>query len=264
MTGALALVSLLLGVVYTCYGVITVIDMKEGWRTRGFSHFGAAWITMAFTCGPHHFEHGLHLAFAGRPPGPLEFVTVVAGLPAGAIWFLLRVEAVAGGRGDRFVAGTPPWVAALPWLAAAYLGAVVVFTGALLLGGGTFRPTMVPNIILIGLYMTIGWHLLVAQLQAREPRGGWSVSGLALTFVFPTCAVMHGVWVLYAFLGKYDVDVHGLVIDWLSVPASFYFLWVVRSLQLGTGTDWNEDVPSIAMPERNPSSVGVDVEPAVS
>ncbi|MDQ3898313.1 MAG: hypothetical protein M3326_13895, partial [Actinomycetota bacterium] len=81
---------------------------------------------------------------------------------------------------------------------------------------------------------------------------------------FPTCAVMHGVWVLYAFLGKYDVDVYGLVIDWLSVPASFYFLWVVRSLQLGTGTDWNEDVPSIARPERNPSSVGVDVEPAVS
>ena len=261
---ALAAVSLLLGVVYTSYGVITLIDMKDRWRTLGFSHFGAAWITMAFTCGPHHFEHGLHLAFAGRQPGPLEFLTVVAGLPAGAIWFLLRVEAVAGGRGDRFVSGTPRWVRALPWAAGVYLGVVLGFTGVLLAGGGTFRPTMVPNLILIGLYMMIGWYVLVAQLQAREPRRGWSVSGIALTFVFPTCAVMHGVWVLYAFLGRYEVDVHGLVIDWLSVPASFYFLWVVRSLQLGTGTDWNEGAATIVTPERDPSGVRVDVEPTAA
>lgn len=273
---ALAAVSLLLGVVYTSYGIITVIDMKRQWRTLGFSHFGAAWITMAFTCGPHHFEHGLHLAFAGRSAGWLEFVSVVAGLPAGAIWFLLRVEALVGGRGDRFVSGTPRWVRALPPLAAGYLAVVVVSTAVLAFGGKTFRPTMVPNIILIGLYMMIGWHLLTAQLEARGPRGGWSVSGLALTFVFPTCAVMHGAWVLYAFVGKYEVDVHGLVIDWLSVPASFYFLWVVRSLQLGVGSDWNGNTTSIAMPERglaDPSvnrvleeqahGVGVDVEAAV-
>lgn len=249
MNRALAAVSLLLGVVYTSYGVITLVDMKRQWRTLGFSHFGAAWVTMAFTCGPHHFEHGLHLAFAGRPAGWLEFVTVVAGLPAGAIWFLLRVEALVGGRGDRFVSGTPRWVRALPSVAAAYLAVVAAFTVALVLDGEMFRPVMVPNLILIVLYMMIGWYLLTAQLQARAPRGGWSVSGLALTFVFPTCAVMHGAWVLYAFLGTYDVDVHGLVIDWLSVPASFYFLWVVRSLQLGTGTDWNEDDASIVKPE---------------
>ena len=250
MNLALAAVSLLLGFVYTSYGVITLIDMKRQWRTLGFTHFGAAWVTMAFTCGPHHLEHGIHLAFAGRPAGWLELVTVVAGLPAGAIWFLLRVEALAGGRGDRFISGTPRWVRGLPHLAGAYLVAVVGITAALLLGGEAFRPSLVPNLILIVLYMMIGWYLLIAQLEARGPRGGWSVSGLALTFVFPTCAVMHGAWVLYAFLGRYDVDVHGLVIDWLSVPASFYFLWVVRSLQLGTGTDWNDDQPSIVAPER--------------
>ena len=250
MNLALAGVSLLLGVVYTSYGIITVIDMKRQWRTLGFSHFGAAWITMAFTCGPHHFEHGLHLAFAGRPAGWLEFLTVVAGLPAGAIWFLLRVEALVGGRGDRFISGTPGYVRAMPWSAAAYGGVVAAIAAALVAGGGTFRPTMVPNLILIGLYMMIGWYLLTAQLDARTPRGGWSVSGLALTFVFPTCAVMHGAWMLYAYRGTYDVDVHGLVIDWLSVPASFYFLWVVRSLQLGTGTDWNEEAGSIVAPER--------------
>ena len=250
MTLALAAASLLLGLVYTSYGIITVIDMKRQWRTLGFSHFGAAWITMAFTCGPHHFEHGIHLAFAGRTAGWLELLTVVAGLPAGAIWFLLRVEALVGGRGDRFISATPTWVRALPTVAAGYLAAVVVLAASLLLGGVSFRPTMVPNVILIGLYMMIGWYVTTAQLQARQPRGGWSVSGLALAFVFPTCAVMHAAWVLYAALGTYEVDVHGLVIDWLSVPASFYFLWVVRSLQLGTGTDWNEENASIVAPER--------------
>ena len=44
---------------------------------------------------------------------------VVAGLPAGAIWLLLRVEALRGGRGDRFIPNTPAWVAALPFVGAA-------------------------------------------------------------------------------------------------------------------------------------------------
>ena len=33
---------------------------------------------------------------------------------------------------------------------------------------------------------------------------------------------------------------HGLTVDWLSVPAAVYFVWVVRSLYRGTLTDWNE------------------------
>jgi hypothetical protein len=60
---------------------------------------------------------------------------------------------------------------------------------------------------------------------------------------------MHTAWALYAFLGRHDLDGHGLVIDWLSVPASLYFLWVVRSLQTGTGTDWTEDHAPIVRPE---------------
>ena len=249
MKAVLAGLSLVLGTVYTSYGVMTIIDLRRGWRRFGFSHFGAAWIAMAFTCGPHHLEHGLHLALAGRAPGWTELVTVVVGLPAGVVWFLLRVEALAGGRGDRFVSGTPRWVGAMPVVAAAY---VVAFGGAawalVAAGASSFRPVMVSNVLLVGLYMMIGWHLLVTQLRNRGPLGGWSVSGLALTCVFPTCALMHAAWLLHAVLGTYEVDVHGLVIDWLSVPAAFYFLWVVRSLQLGTASDWNRR--SIAAPER--------------
>ena len=132
---------------------VTAIDLKRHWRALGFSHFGAAWMAMAFTCGPHHLEHGLHLAFSGRDAGGVELLTVLVGLPAGGVWFLLRVEALAGGRGDRFISGTPGWLATIPKLAAAYVGAFVGLGLGLLVRGTHFRPTMIPNILLVWLYM---------------------------------------------------------------------------------------------------------------
>jgi hypothetical protein len=113
-----------------------------------------------------------------------------------------------------------------------------------------FTPDMIPNLLLLWLYVMIGWYLLKAQLRNRGPAGGWSVSGISLTCVFFTCAIMHTAWVVYAVNGTYTVDAHGLAIDWLSVPAAFYFLWVVRSLQLGTAKDWNQGEASIVAPER--------------
>src|SRR5437016_9097116 len=120
---AVALVNIALGVAYTSYGIITALEMKNDWRSFGFSHFGAAWIAMAFTCGPHHFVHGLHLLTAGGSAGPLDLVAVMIGFPAGVIWFALRLEAFSGGAGDRFIKGSPPWVLALPTLAGVYLTA---------------------------------------------------------------------------------------------------------------------------------------------
>ena len=107
-----AVLNLVLGFVYIQYGTLTIYDMRRNWRTMGFSHFGIAWIAMAFTCGPHHLEHGLHVAFSGRHGGPLDLVAVLVGAPAGVTWFLLRVEALHGGAGDRFVSGTPRWLRA--------------------------------------------------------------------------------------------------------------------------------------------------------
>src|SRR4029079_8529939 len=137
--------------------VMTIVDLKRGWKHFGFSHFGMAWIAMAFTCGPHHLEHAFHIAASSKgglfrvvstvgmichplsaasparfalnfgggngrgSGGALDLVVVLVGVPAGVIWFLLRVEALRGGRGDRFVSGTPTWVAALPILSAVYL-----------------------------------------------------------------------------------------------------------------------------------------------
>lgn len=239
MSAAVGGLNLVLGVVYTSYGVMTLVDMKRGWRARGFSHFGAAWVFMAFTCGPHHLLHGAHLAFGGRDGGLLDLVAVLVGFPAGVAWFLLRVEAMGGGRGDRFVAGTPAWVEALPTLAGVYV-AWLMASALGVAGGAAMSPErVVPNLLLIVLYGAIGAVLLRTQLANRAVRGGWSLSGLSLTVVFPTCGLMHGAYALYTASGRYDADWHGLWIDWLSVPAALYFLWVVSRLAHGALRDWN-------------------------
>ena len=69
MNVAVGLANIALGIIYSCYGVMTLIELKRGWSTLGLSHFGLAWVAMAFTCGPHHLEHGLHALFSGNNAG---------------------------------------------------------------------------------------------------------------------------------------------------------------------------------------------------
>jgi len=239
MTFFVAATNILLGFVYSSYGVMTIIDLARGWRRSGLSHFGLAWVAMAFTCGPHHLDHGFHVAAEGHG-GALDLFVVAVGFPAGITWFLLRVEALTGGRGDRFISGTPRWVAALPAASIVYVLVTIVAVAVVVADDPMFGPRYIPNLLLLGIYGLIGYYLLRTQLQNLSPLGGWSVSGLALTFVFPTCGVMHAVQASYAIASVYPVDWHGLVIDWLSVPAAVYFVWVVRGLHLGNRTDWNQ------------------------
>ena len=229
---------LLMGTVYTSYGVLTAIDLKRGWRTFGFSHFGVAWITVAFTCGPHHLDHGLHVALGSGARG-LDAAAVIFGVPAGLTWFLLRLEAFNGGRGDRIITGTPRWLRVAPWLVGAVLGVLAVWMASELRGELHFSVLLVPNVLLAFLYGQIGYYLVRTQLANHRLSGEWSVSGLSLFVVFPTCAAMHLAHIVYATTGAYTIDQHGTIIDWLSVPATLYFLWVVRSLYLGAIQDWN-------------------------
>jgi len=241
VTLAVALTNIVLGVAYCGYGVITFVEMRRDWRAFGFSHFGAAWICMAFTCGPHHLVHGVHVAFEGRQGGPVDLLAVVVGLPVGVLWLSLRVEAFVGGRGDRFIVGRPAWLRAAPVLAGIYLLALLGLLASLVSRGGLhFPPAILANIALVAVYMAIGWVVLRTQLRRHPYMGGWSVSGLCLSAIFPTCALMHGVWAVYALTGSYVQDIHGLVIDWLSVPAALYFLWVVRRLYRDALRDWND------------------------
>ena len=249
---AVGMLNVLLGLAYTTYGVITISDMYRGWKTMGFSHFGAAWIAMAFTCGPHHLVHGVHILFHGRQGGPLDLLAVVVGLPAGAVFLGLRIEAWLGGRGDRFISGTPFWVQSIPTVSAVYVTALslAVFPLAAHL---SFPRQITPNLMLIVLYCAIGYFLLRTQLRNRPRVHGWSVSGLALTIVFPTCALMHAVYALYASKGIYhDIDWHGWIVDWIAVPAAVYFLAVVRGLYKQSLQDWNRNYYDSA---RNQSAV---------
>jgi hypothetical protein len=235
----IGVLNILLGLAYTTYGFITIADLRRGWKTMGFSHFGAAWIAMAFTCGPHHLVHGVHILLEGRVGGPLDLLAVAVGFPAGVVFLGLRIEAVFGGRGDRFVAGTPRWVQSLPTLAGIY---ITILAAAMLRITAVGVPRKVyPNLILVVLYFMIGYFLLRTQLRNRSTTQGWSLSGLALSVVFPTCGLMHGIYAMYAATGQYNngIDWHGFVIDWLAVPAAMYFLWVVRGLYRQSLKDWN-------------------------
>lgn len=250
---AVGLLNVILGIAYTSYGLITIYDMKRGWKTLGYSHFGFAWILMTFTCGPHHLIHGTHILAEGRLGGGLDLFAVIVGLPAGVAFLLLRYEAALGGRGDRFISGTPLWVQALPTVSAVYLTLLVV-------GIVTVAPydriprQLFPNMLLIGLYFAIGYFVLRTQLRNRPRVHGWSVSGLALGFVFPTCGLMHGVYAAYAATGLYHLDWHGYAIDWLGVPAAAYFLWVVRGLYRQSFPDWNRRMMD-SVPQRAAAAV---------
>ena len=243
MSVSVGVLNLILGTVYTQYGTMTLIEMKRGWRRFGYSHFGAAWIAMAFTCGPHHLVHGVHALFEGRHGGGLDLLAVVVGLPFGVAWFLLRIEAFRGGSGDRFVSGTPRWIAALPVFAVLYLATLAAATGASAPFDLGNAWVIVPNLLLVGIYCTIGYYLGRTQLANRRPLGGWSISGVSLAFIFPTCAAMHAMFAMYTLTGRYGFDVHGFSVDWLAVPAGMYFLWVVQRLYHDQLSDWNSNTP---------------------
>ncbi|MHB8694615.1 MAG: hypothetical protein ACYDHH_25535 [Solirubrobacteraceae bacterium] len=247
MTVAVAVANIVLGLVYCQYGTMTLIEMRRHWRSMGFSHFGAAWIAMAFTCGPHHLVHGIHLLTAGTHAGFIDLAVVLIGFPAGVTWFLLRVEAFRGGAGDRFIEGNPLAVLALPTLAGVYVGALVTILVLAGRAGGHHLAAVIANVALVVVYMMVGYFLARTQLANRRPLGGWSVSGLSLAIVFPTCAVMHAIYSYYVLSGRYGPAAHTTVIDWIGVPAGLYFLWVVRVLSRGTFHDWN-GAPSLRTP----------------
>jgi hypothetical protein len=131
-------------------------------------------------------------------------------------------------------------VRALPATSAAYVLVFGALATAELLSPEQFPPMVAANLLLVVLYSMIGWYLLRTQLATHASTGHWSLSGVALTIVFPTCALMHAAWAVYQITGRYEADIHTVVIDWLAVPAAAYFLWVVRGLYAGTVRDWNE------------------------
>jgi hypothetical protein len=233
---AAGLLALLTGIAYTLLGAITASDLARHRRSRGHSHFGFGFLLMAATCGPHHLVHATHLLFEGHTAGGPLLAALAVGLPPGAAFTLLRLEAMLGGRGDRFAPGSPLHIAVLPIVVAGAAGAILLaaLQQAPTPDGGWAWAGLGANGFLAVAYLITGLIVLRTQLARRPGLGGWSVSGVAMAGVFTTCGLSH----ITAGLTT-PVELHTLMFDLPGVPAAAYFLWVVHRLNRSSLNDWN-------------------------
>jgi hypothetical protein len=230
MTGVLALLT---GIAYTALGVIAAYELVRHRRDRGFSHFGLSFAVMAFTCGPHHLIHAWRHLVAHEPAhGPMLAALAIGAVPA-VVFIGLRLEAVFGGRGDRLIRNSR-MLAALPWLMAAAAGATIWEALRHAAVMDVDLRALLPNLILFANYALVGYFTARAQVARRPLLDGWSLSGVAMSAVFATCAFSHLVAGLLT-----TADPRGIVFDDIGVPASIYFMWAVYRLHRDSARDWN-------------------------
>ena len=234
LTWSIGLVSIALGIAYMSLGVLACFEVLVDRKVLGVSQFGLGFALMASSCGPHHLLHGRH-ALAGLDVSATIALATVIGVPCGLVFVALRIEAMFGGRGDRFVIGTPNWLAVAP---IGFLLGAGMIVGAEVTAPGfhldLWSFVALPNLVVTVTYALVGWPLIRTQFRRRSEVGGWSLSGLALAGIFPTCALTHLTYALSA-----GGDVHTGIVDLWGVPASLYFLWVVRALYRDAIVDWN-------------------------
>lgn len=260
MTTAIGLATMAIGLAYLGLGALSASEVLVLRRERGISRFGVGFALMAASCGPHHLIHGWHI-LSGMDANALVTVSTLVGLPSGVVFVWLRIEAMRGGRGDRFISRSPWFITAVPLLFLLTAGALIDRGLAGARSGGVttpelahglahdvthgahgsattaFDPTSVvflTNAFVSVTYALVGVALLQTQVRRRPSSGGWSVSGLALAGIFPTCALMH---LMYALSARGSA--HTLFFDLLGVPASVYFLTVVRRIHRESIVDWN-------------------------
>lgn len=251
----IGLSTIAIGLAYMGLGLLSAWETISLHNYRGWSRFGIGFSMMAASCGPHHLVHGLHLLRGDYVSWPMFAVTLI-GLPAGLVFILLRTETMWGGQGDRLIATSlrssvllaGAFSIAAGWLGAsafAQLGAVdplqVICTSAGLVTRDTTAGfgremaalTFLANTFVTVTYGMVGWYLADHQVRCQLTRGAWSLSGVALTGVFFTCALMHLIDATTAGDGSM------LVFDLIGVPASVYFLWVVKQVHNDFVSDWN-------------------------
>lgn len=252
MSLVIGLSNLAIGLAYAGLGALSAWEAISLHRYRGWSRFGIGFSLMAASCGPHHLVHGWHVLQGESISWPM-FAATLIGLPAGLIFILLRLETMWGGQGERLVAASPHravllvgaftvvagWLAA--WAFAQPPGAdfpfQLVCTSAGLAtteAGIDFGSvTFLANVFVTVTYGMVGWYLADHQVRRHLTTGVWSLSGVALTGVFFTCAQMHLI----------DATTRGnavmLLFDLMGIPASVYFLWVVKQLHNDSVFDWN-------------------------
>jgi hypothetical protein len=244
-----------IGLAYAGLGLLAVWETFSLHSYRGWSRFGIGFALMAASCGPHHLVHGWHVLQGDSISWPMLAVTLI-GLPAGLTFVGLRLETMWGGRGERLLSVSPQHAVLVAGGLAIVAGGLAasafaqpdanfpfqfICTSAGLVTSGLTAATgvdvasvtSVANLFVTITYGTVGWYLADHQVRRHLTTGAWSLSGVALTGVFFTCAQIHLI----------DATTQGsdlmLVFDLIGIPASIYFLWVVKQVHSDSVLDWN-------------------------
>jgi hypothetical protein len=226
--------ALLVGLAFLLLTALAAAELIRFRARRGFSQFGTAFVLTALLFGAHAIAAGMQALVRGDAVSPLVTASLLLGLAPAAGLALLRLESAAGGRGERFVAGTPWWLRVLPW--AAMFAAGMLAAGALDHAGehGIALWMTWPSLVIVLLSASLGWLFARAQAAARLTTGGWSLSGLALAALFPAAAAVQATTAATGAIGA------GIfLIDVAAVPPAGWFLLTTIRLQRSALRDWN-------------------------
>lgn len=231
MSRAVSLLSLALGLIAVLLASQALIESTRSLRLVGRRRFGLALSAFGATTAVHYFVLGVSGSGpASDAAGPQLAALLLTLLPVG-VFCWLRVEAYLDGPGDRIVDGTPGWIAVLPSMAAGAAGAVLISAwrnpppaGS---GAGVAAQWLgiLPSILLVATFSAIGWSLIRGQQTRHAVLGGWSASGLAVTLIFPTGAVVYATQALTV-----RPTLTSSLVDWLGVPAAVWFWRECRRL----------------------------------
>lgn len=271
--------NLLIGLAYTGLGLLSAWESFSLRRYRGWSRFGIGFSLMAASCGPHHLIHGWHAIQEGTSSGPMLAVTLL-GLPAGLTFVGLRFETALGGQGDRRIGSSRYGAASLGisfalavgWLAGWTLArpapafpsqavctvfGLSVRSGIPWAGFDFTTASFLANLFVVVTYGMVGWYLADYQVRRHVGERAWSLSGVSLSGVFFTCALMH---LIYATTERHFAT---LPFDLLGIPASVYFLWIVKRVHNDSVVDWNRRplVGAASTPERPSPWSGSNLAP---
>jgi hypothetical protein len=255
MSVVIGLGNLGIGLAYAGLGLLAVWETITLHRYRGWSRFGIGFALMAASCGPHHLVHGWHV-LGGESVSWQMLAATLIGLPAGLTFVFLRFETMWGGQGERMVAASSDRAAMLAggftlvagllaagvfadhnaealWQAVCRSVGLAAGTASVQTGIDFTSVSFLANLFVTVTYGMVGWYLADCQVRRYLANGVWSLSGAALAGVFFTCAQMHLI----------DATARGeglmLFFDLIGIPASIYFLWVVKMVHNDSVMDWN-------------------------
>lgn len=218
-----------LAAVYLALAGVAAAEMIQGRTRRGLTRFGVGFTAVMGTSGL------VRLAAAQSAPSQPVLVAVAMGFGPASLFLWLRLERHLGGRGERFIAGTPPVVALVPLVVAFIAGANYAVAGF----DWPIRRNVVPvrfvaDVVLVATHLAIAWVYARTQTLRRTTVGGWSLTGLAVAVIFPTHATVHGVH------GLIDADAeHLTLVTVLAVPAALWFLWSLLQVHRDAVADWH-------------------------